>query len=174
MWPIFRQRPAKMANSPLSEINGLYINAAMGLHDDGWSLFEPGGASSSLQRAAMASNNFTVFSYRHAMAPSEDFFELLLKNSGTTVTRNQLTETNVACINNLAACVPSQLKFEFSKLPGPREALENAKRALTRDMLGRPSDISEDVWATYSLEDKKDIVGVTIAFVSPLVRFRWL
>ena len=163
-----------MANSPLSEINGLYINAAMGLHDDGWSLFEPGGASSSLQRAAMACNNFTVYSYSHAMAPSEDFFELLLKNSGTTVTRNQLTETNVACINNLAACVPSQLKFEFSKLPGPREALENAKRALTRDMLGRPSDIDEDVWATYSLDDKKDIVGVTIAFVSRFVRFRWL
>ena len=46
MFPVLRQRPAKIANSPLSEINGLYINAAMWLHDDGWWLFEPGGERS--------------------------------------------------------------------------------------------------------------------------------
>ena len=34
MFPVLRQRPAKMANSPLSEFNGLYIYAAMWLHDD--------------------------------------------------------------------------------------------------------------------------------------------
>ena len=139
-------------------------------------VFNPGATGVHVLIAAMPmkQDNIATFSYAHAMAASEGFLEQLLRNSCTDIRRCELTEVNIKCINLIAHCVPPAMTREFALMPGPQEAIVRAAKTINDDSLERPDDIDEDVWASYSLKDKNDIVGVTLAFVSAIFHCRSL